>query len=112
MARAFNEKWFLTTRIEVRTELIHHDDDEDTSAQVAPIVKLGEVAVTTGEEDENGNRSFTDSTRTGINGRSEIHWPPNLQFKLGHLSIAEDRQAYLNFDACGPHWNLIALIAV
>jgi Ran-binding protein 1 len=27
-------------------------DDEDTGAQVAPIVKLEEVAVTTGEEDE------------------------------------------------------------
>jgi Ran-binding protein 1 len=28
------------------------NDDEDTGAQVAPIVKLEEVAVTTGEEDE------------------------------------------------------------
>lgn len=27
-------------------------DDEDTGAQVAPIVKLEEVAVSTGEEDE------------------------------------------------------------
>lgn len=27
-------------------------DDEDTGAQVAPIVRLEEVAVTTGEEDE------------------------------------------------------------
>lgn len=27
-------------------------EDEDTGAQVAPIVKLEEVAVTTGEEDE------------------------------------------------------------
>lgn len=27
-------------------------DDEDTGAQVAPIVKLEEVAVTTGEEEE------------------------------------------------------------
>jgi len=27
-------------------------DDEDTGAQVAPIVQLQEVAVTTGEEDE------------------------------------------------------------
>lgn len=27
-------------------------DDEDTGAQVAPIVKLEEVAITTGEEDE------------------------------------------------------------
>ena len=27
-------------------------DDEDTGAHVAPIVKLEEVAVTTGEEDE------------------------------------------------------------
>lgn len=27
-------------------------DDEDTGAQVAPIVKLEEVAVTTGEENE------------------------------------------------------------
>jgi len=27
-------------------------EDEDTGAQVAPIVKLAEVAVTTGEEDE------------------------------------------------------------
>lgn len=27
-------------------------DDEDTGAQVAPIVQLEEVAVTTGEEDE------------------------------------------------------------
>lgn len=29
-----------------------HNEDEDTGAQVAPIVKLEEVAVTTGEEDE------------------------------------------------------------
>ncbi|EEF45739.1 ran-binding protein 1 homolog a [Ricinus communis] len=29
-----------------------HADDEDTGAQVAPIVKLEEVAVSTGEEDE------------------------------------------------------------
>ena len=28
------------------------NDDEDTGAQVAPIVKLEEIAVTTGEEDE------------------------------------------------------------
>ena len=28
-------------------------EDEDTGAQVAPIIKLEEVAVTTGEEDEN-----------------------------------------------------------
>lgn len=28
------------------------NEDEDTGAQVAPIVKLEEVAVTTGEEDE------------------------------------------------------------
>ena len=27
-------------------------EDEDTGAQVAPIIKLEEVAVTTGEEDE------------------------------------------------------------
>nr|GFA45753.1 pleckstrin homology (PH) domain superfamily protein [Tanacetum cinerariifolium] len=27
-------------------------EDEDTGAQIAPIVKLEEVAVTTGEEDE------------------------------------------------------------
>lgn len=27
-------------------------DDEDTGAQIAPIVKLEEVAVTTGEEEE------------------------------------------------------------
>lgn len=27
-------------------------EDEDTGAQIAPIVKLQEVAVTTGEEDE------------------------------------------------------------
>ena len=27
-------------------------EDEDTGAQVAPIVKLEEVAITTGEEDE------------------------------------------------------------
>ena len=29
-----------------------HADDEDTGAHVAPIVKLEEVAVSTGEEDE------------------------------------------------------------
>ncbi|KAJ4725553.1 RAN binding protein 1 [Melia azedarach] len=29
-----------------------HNEDEDTGAQIAPIVKLEEVAVTTGEEDE------------------------------------------------------------
>lgn len=29
-----------------------HNEDEDTGAQVAPIVKLEEVAVTTGEENE------------------------------------------------------------
>jgi len=28
------------------------NEDEDTGAQVAPIVRLEEVAVTTGEEDE------------------------------------------------------------
>jgi Ran-binding protein 1 len=28
------------------------NDDEDTRAQVTPIIKLEEVAVTTGEEDE------------------------------------------------------------
>lgn len=33
-------------------EETHAGDDEDTGAQVAPIVKLEEVAVTTGEEDE------------------------------------------------------------
>lgn len=27
-------------------------DDEDTGAQIAPIIRLEEVAVTTGEEDE------------------------------------------------------------
>lgn len=41
------------------TEAEHHEeeevpagDDEDTGAQVAPIVRLEEVAVSTGEEDE------------------------------------------------------------
>jgi Ran-binding protein 1 len=29
-----------------------HNDDEDTGAQIAPIIKLEEVAVSTGEENE------------------------------------------------------------
>ncbi|KAK4401237.1 Ran-binding protein 1b [Sesamum angolense] len=59
-------------------------EDEDTGAQVAPIVKLQEVAVTTGEENEDvlldfianvkflssvGNQSCTDLTRKLTNGR-------------------------------------------
>ena len=38
------------------------NEDEDTVAQVAPIVKLEEIVVTTDEEDETSIlRSFTDS---------------------------------------------------
>ena len=38
------------------------NEDEDTAAQVAPIVKLEEIVVTTDEEDETSIlRSFTDS---------------------------------------------------
>jgi len=76
-------------------------DDEDTGAQVAPIVQLQEVAVTTGEEDEESildlyvlyfsyftfvlfyiasycfsfiaaNRSFTVSIKMEISGRREV----------------------------------------
>lgn len=41
-----------TTEGDHREEEAPHNEDEDTGAQVAPIVKLEEVAVTTGEEDE------------------------------------------------------------
>lgn len=41
-----------TTEGDHREEEVPHNEDEDTGAQVAPIVKLEEVAVTTGEEDE------------------------------------------------------------
>lgn len=37
---------------EKREEEAEVNEDEDTGAQVAPIVRLEEVAVTTGEEDE------------------------------------------------------------
>lgn len=37
---------------ENREEEAEVNEDEDTGAQVAPIVRLEEVAVTTGEEDE------------------------------------------------------------
>jgi len=37
-------------------------EDEDTGAQVAPIVKLEEVAVTTGEEDEDPILDLYDNT--------------------------------------------------
>ena len=37
---------------EHREEEAPANEDEDTGAQVAPIVKLEEIAVTTGEEDE------------------------------------------------------------
>ena len=38
------------------------NEDEDTAAQVAPIVKLEEIVVTTDEEDETSIlQSFTDS---------------------------------------------------
>lgn len=39
-------------------------EDEDTGAQVAPIVKLEEVAVTTGEEDEDPILDLYDNTLT------------------------------------------------
>ncbi|CAM8961462.1 unnamed protein product [Rhodiola kirilowii] len=36
----------------VEEEVVAHNEEEDTGAQVAPIVRLEEVSVTTGEEDE------------------------------------------------------------
>ncbi|CAM8881709.1 unnamed protein product [Rhodiola kirilowii] len=33
-------------------EVVAHNEEEDTGAQIAPIIKLEEVSVTTGEEDE------------------------------------------------------------
>lgn len=39
-------------------------EDEDTGAQVAPIVKLEEVAVTTGEEDEDPILDLYETTHT------------------------------------------------
>lgn len=41
-----------TKQKEEEEEAAPAGDDEDTGAQVAPIVRLEEVAVTTGEEDE------------------------------------------------------------
>ena len=46
------------------------NEGEDTRAQVAPIVKFKEIAVTTNKEDEASIlRSFTNSIKMGTNGK-------------------------------------------
>jgi Ran-binding protein 1 len=46
------ERSEVTTAEEVDASAAAAGDEEDTGAHVAPIVRLDEVSVTTGEEDE------------------------------------------------------------
>ena len=58
------------------------NEDEDTGAQVAPIIKLEEITITTGEKDETSIlRSFTDSIASII--KLKLLWSFTDLIKIG-----------------------------
>ncbi|KAL0394192.1 UNVERIFIED_CONTAM: Ran-binding protein 1c [Sesamum latifolium] len=87
-------------------------DDEDTGAQVAPIVKLQEVAVTTGEENEDVLLDLKMSLRIYFNTYTHMFYKgfffPSLSlsflpWKVGFWKDLEEIKLY-RFDKEGNQW--------